>query len=66
MRAQWNPLAPMAMLVILTVGTAITGFTTLEYVGFPVAAIWLALSIYDRRSRGRFMRWMYPDDKQGS
>ena len=53
MRAQWNPLAPIAMLVIISVGTAITGFSTLDYIGFPVCALWLAAAIYDRRTGGR-------------
>lgn len=65
-RAQWNPLSPIAMLVIISVSTAITGFSTIDYIGFPVCAIWLAVSVYDRRTGGRLIRWMYPEHEENS
>ena len=61
-RFMWKPPAPLAMLGYFIVRAVTASLTPLRGISLAVGAIWLGLSIYDWRSGGRFMRWMYRDE----
>jgi len=60
-RLQWWPPVPLALLAYMLVRCVVGGPTLFRIAGVMILGAWAALAIYDRRSGGRLLRWMYPD-----
>lgn len=59
--AYWNPVLPLCLLVYFAARSYSAGLSSFRVFAIFTMAVWLALAVYDRISKGRFTSWLYSD-----
>ncbi len=60
-RFQWWPPVSIACFVFFVFRWATEGASLLRIVGLVITAMWAGMALYDWKSGGKLLRWLYPD-----
>ena len=61
-RVLWTPPIPLACLVYFILRLSVSGVTAFRLFSTIWILVWSALSLYNWRSGGKVLRWLYSDD----
>ncbi|MBL0217218.1 MAG: hypothetical protein IPQ07_25495 [Myxococcales bacterium] len=61
-RIQWWPPLAIACFVYFVFRCMTSGVSPFRLAGLALTALWASIALYDWKSGGKVMRWMYPDD----
>ncbi len=60
-RLQWWPPVSLALFAYFLFRCITGGSSLLRVAGLVVTALWSAMALYDWKSGGKVLRWLYPD-----
>ncbi len=60
-RLQWWPPIPLACFAFFVLRCVTAGASVLRIVGLLITAVWAGMALYDWKSGGKLLLWLYPD-----
>jgi hypothetical protein len=58
---QWWPPVPLALFAYFVLRCVTAGSSLLRIAGLVITALWAMMALYDWKSGGKLLRWLYPD-----